>query len=64
MINRIEDNMVKADEAVEVGVQELPQAVKNKRAARKVNFFYEFKSRNSFALSPLSLSLNLLYRRF
>lgn len=35
MINRIEDNMVKADEAVEVGVQELPQAVKNKRAARK-----------------------------
>lgn len=38
MINRIEDNMVKADEAVEVGVQELPQAVKNKRAARKVKF--------------------------
>ena len=36
MINRIEDNMVKVDEAAEMGRVKLPEAVKHQRAARKV----------------------------
>lgn len=38
MINRIEDNVVKVDVAVEEGYKELPQAVENQRKARKVIF--------------------------
>lgn len=38
MINRIEDNMVKADLDVEEGHKVLPEAVKNKKAATKVNY--------------------------
>jgi len=36
MINRIEDNVVKVDVAVDEGYKELPQAVENQRKARKV----------------------------